>query len=166
MRCGPAKDFELFVTEKSTRTVGTDQVTEIKGNETDTVTGNATRKVKKDYKIDIEKALTIDADSITLTGNKKITLKVGSSQIEISSSGIKVKSGTVTLDATNLTAKGKSSFKISGANGTVQASANLNLKGLQLKAEGSVQAELKGGAMAAVKGSGLAQVQGGIVKIN
>ncbi|MEY8881125.1 type VI secretion system Vgr family protein [Donghicola sp. XS_ASV15] len=153
-----AKDYELTVQDTATTTVTKDEKTTIKGE--------ATRKVEKSWDVDITKDLTIDAQNITLTGKSKITLKVGSSSIELTSSGITIKGSKLTLDSTQLTAKGSAKFAISGGQGDVQATGPLNLKGAQLNAEGSVMAKLKGSAMASVEGGGMTQIKGALVKVN
>jgi type VI secretion system secreted protein VgrG len=153
-----AKDYELTVQDTATTTVTKDEKTTIKGE--------ATRKVEKSWDVDITKDLTIDAQNITLTGKSKITLKVGGSSIELSSSGITIKGSKLTLDSTQLTAKGSAKFVISGAQGEVKATGPLNLKGAQLNAEASVMAKLKGSAMASVEGGGMTQIKGALVKVN
>ena len=153
-----AKDYTLTVDGTATRTVNKDEKTIIKGT--------ATRKVEKTYDVDVTKAMTLDAETITLTGKSKITLKVGSSSIEISSSGINIKTQSLSMDSTQLTAKAKAKFEISGGQGTVKATGPLNLKGMQLNAEGSVTAKLKGGAQASVEAGAMTQIKGGLVKVN
>lgn len=153
-----AKDYVLTVEDTATTTVTKDEKT--------TVKGEATRKVEKSWDVDITKDLTIDAQNITLTGKSKITLKVGSSSIELSSSGITIKGTKLTLDSTQLTAKGSAKFAVSGGQGSVQATGPLTLKGAQLTAEGSVMAKLKGSAMASVEGGGMTQIKGALVKVN
>jgi type VI secretion system secreted protein VgrG len=153
-----AKDYTLTVEDAVTQTV--------KGDEKTIIKGAATRKVEKTYDVDVTQAMTLDAETITVTGKSKIIFKVGGSSIELSSSSIEIKTQSLSLDSTQLTAKGSAKFQISGGQGTVQATGPLNLKGMQLNAEGSVTATLKGTAMASVEASGMTQIKGALVKVN
>jgi type VI secretion system secreted protein VgrG len=153
-----AKDYALMVEDTATLTV--------KKNENTTVKGIATRKVEKNYEVEVTKGMTLDAETINLTGKSKIVLKVGGSSIELSSTGIKIKTQSLSIDSTQFTSKSSSKFQISGAQGSVQATGPLNLKGMQLNAEGSVTAKLKGAAMTSVEAGGMTQIKGALVKVN
>ncbi|WP_228028557.1 type VI secretion system Vgr family protein [Donghicola mangrovi] len=153
-----AKDYALTVQDTATTTVTKDEKITIKGE--------ASRKIEKSWDVDITKDLTLDAQNITLTGKSKLTLKVGSSSIEMTSSGITIKATNLTLEATQLTGKGSAKFALSGGQGSVQATGPLTLKGAQLTAEGSVMAKLKGSAMASVEGGGMTEIKGALVKVN
>ena len=169
-----AKDYALEVTEASKR--------DVKKTEDTAVGEAATLKTGKDYSVDVganhkvkvkEKA-SVDADSlavdvknasehdaktIELSGSSKITLKVGSSKIEISSSSI-------SISATNITVAAKSALKLEGLKVDAKAKTTMALKGLQVQVNGSVKTEVKGGAMAEVNGGGLLQLKGGVAMIN
>lgn len=153
-----AKDFELTVTENANRTINKD--------ETDTVKGKAKRTVKETFDIDVTKDLTIDAEKITLTGKSKITLKVGSSSIELSSSGVKINANSITVEGSKVQVNGSAKVDIKGGQTSVAATADLSLKGLNVKAEGQVGATVKGNASVTVQASGMLSLKGGIVMIN
>ena len=63
---------------------------------------------------------------ISMTSDKKITLKCGSSSIEINPSGI-------TISTTQLQASGTATTQVSGGMTTVEASAFLTLQGTMVK---------------------------------
>lgn len=153
-----AKDFELTVTENANRTINKD--------ETDTVKGKAKRTVKETFDIDVTKDLTIDAEKITLMGKSKITLKVGSSSIELSSSGVKINANSITVEGSKVQVNGSAKVDIKGGQTSVAATADLSLKGLNVKAEGQVGATVKGNASVTVQASGMLSLKGGIVMIN
>lgn len=153
-----AKDYTLTVEDTATLTVKKDERTTIKGA--------ARRKVEKTYDVEVTKEMRLDAETISLTGKSKITLKVGGSSIELSPSGVKIKTQNLSIESTQFNANGSAKFTISGGQGTVQAKGPLNLKGMQLNAEGSVTAKLKGSVMASVEAGGMTQIKGALVKVN
>jgi type VI secretion system secreted protein VgrG len=114
----------------------------------------------------VAKDATCKAKTITLEAQSRLVLKVGSSQVELTASGITIKASTVKIDAASLDAKGSGQFKLSGGSGNVQASGPLGLKGLQLTAEGSAMTTVKAGGMLTLQASGMTTVKGGIVQIN
>lgn len=153
-----AKDFDLHVTEAATTKIGT--------TETRQITGAATHGYSDKLDIDVAKDATCKAKTITLEAQSSLVLKVGSSQVELTASGITIKASTVKIDAASLDAKGSGQFKLSGGSGNVQASGPLGLKGLQLTAEGSAMTTVKAGGMLTLQASGMTTVKGGIVQIN
>ena len=168
-----AKDYNLVVNNDAKR--------DIKKNETSIIGETCKLEVKKDFvtkvsdsiKItakdrtsDIEKDEKVTAKTITLQADTKLVLKVGASSIELTSSGIKI-------STTSLTAEGKSkvdlkssgALSIKGMKVDAKADTALGLQGLQvsLKASAMLQAQ---GAICDVKGSGMIKMQGGICMIN
>ena len=151
--------------KSTTLTEGNQETTLTKGNKTTTLKdGNQTVTLNKgdrevtcddgDIKVESSakniqmtagKNIEGDASSnIELTANSKIQLKVGGS--------------TMTMEASGITLKvGGNSIKIEQSGITV--------KGIQVKVEGSAQAEVKS-PMTTVKGDGMLTVKGGVVMIN
>lgn len=153
-----AKDLDVSVAEATTTMIGT--------TETRQITGEAVHEYGKTLDVEVAKDATLKAETITLEAQSRLVLKVGSSLIELTSSGVTIKGGTVKIDASSLDAKGSGQFKLSGGSGSVQASGPLDLKGLQLTAEGSAITTVKAGGMLTVQASGMTTVKGGIVQIN
>jgi type VI secretion system secreted protein VgrG len=153
-----AKDMDVTVTDAATTTIGTTETRQI---------GKAAKHgYGATWDVEVADDATCKASSITLEAKSRLVLKVGSSQIEMTTSGITIKAAQVKIDASSLDAKGSGQFKLSGGSGSIAASGPLNLKGLQLTAEGSAMATLKAGGMLTVQGSGMATIKGGIVQIN
>lgn len=100
---------------------------DIAGDWAVTVDGAASQKITKE--------LGIKAKEITIEGDQKITLKVGSNSIEISSSGITIKGSAVKIEATGeLKMKGTGGAALEGAKIDVKASGPLTLKGAKIGA--------------------------------
>lgn len=112
----------------------------------------------KSMALDAKSAVTIDGDTITLTGKKNIELKVGGSSIKITSSGITLKSSSIKLDGATVDIKASGQAKMSGALIKIKGDATAEVKSALLTLKGDVQTTVKGGAMV--------QIQGGIAKIN
>ena len=153
-----AKDLDVSVAEAATTKIGT--------TETRQITGGAEHEYGKTLDVEVSKDATLKAETITLEAQSRLVLKVGSSLVELTSSGVTINGGTVKIDASSLDAKGTGQFKLSGGSGSVQTSGPLDLKGLQLTAEGSAMTTVKAGGMLTVQASGMTTVKGGIVQIN
>ena len=161
-----AKDYRLEVEESATRTIGTDEAT--------TVKGKASRDVAETHDVTVGKGMTVEADtlavrvaksskqeaqSIEMTAQTSLKLKVGSSSIEMTPSGI-----TVSAPKVDITSTGQAT--LSGMGVTVQADTTAALKGLTAEVSGDVSAKVSGGAQAEVSGSGMLTLKGGVVMIN
>ena len=119
-----------------------------------------------------ENQLVLDDDG------KKVTMKdANDNSIEMSSSGIVIKSGKgITLDAGKaLEAKAGSSMTLKASQGLeakagtsfdLKGGSALNVKGPNISIKADAQAELKGGAAASVDGGGMCKIKGGMVMIN
>lgn len=153
-----AKDMEVTVAKAASTSIGTTEIRQ--------VGGAATHGYDAGLDVEVADDASFKASTITLEAKSSLVLKVGSSKIEMTPSGITLKATEVKIDATKLDAKGSAQFKLSGASGSVEASGALDLKGMQLKAEGSAMATLKAGGMLTVQASGMTTVKGGIVQIN
>lgn len=153
-----AKDMNVSVTDTATTEIGTTEMRQIGGA--------AKHGYGATWDVEVADDASCKASTITLEANSSLILKVGSSQIAMTPSGITIKATQVKIDASSLDAKGSGQFKLSGGSGSVAASGPLTLKGLQLTAEGSAMATLKAGGMLTVQGSGMATIKGGIVQIN
>lgn len=161
-----AKDYTLDVEESSTRTIGTDEAT--------TVSGQASLDVSKTYDVTVSEGMTVTADTldikiskasthkaqtIEMEADSKLTLTVGSSKIEMTSSGITISAAQVEIKATG-------SATMKGATATVQGDSSATLKGMSAEVNGDVSAKVSGGAQAEVSGAAMLTLKGGIVMIN
>ncbi|CZF78299.1 Phage-related baseplate assembly protein [Grimontia celer] len=95
--------------------------------------------------------VSVDGQTIEISGKTKITLSVGACKLEISNSGIK-------LDAPQISINGSGKAELKGAMVTVEGSGKADIKGAMVSINGSAMAEVKGGAMV--------QIQGAIAKVN
>jgi type VI secretion system secreted protein VgrG len=161
-----AKDYRVEVEECATRTIGADEVT--------TVKGKVSRDVAETHDVTVGKGMTVEADSLAARVNKSstqeaqsiemtaqtgLTLKVGSSSIEMTPSGI-----TLSAPKVDITSTGQAT--LNGMGVTVQADTTAALKGLTAEVSGDVKAKVSGGAQAEVSGSGMLTLKGGVVMIN
>ncbi len=95
--------------------------------------------------------MSVDGQTIDISGKTKISLSVGACKLEISNSGIK-------LDAPQISINGSGKAELKGAMVTVEGSGKADIKGAMVSINGSAMAEVKGGAMV--------QIQGAIAKVN
>ncbi|MEZ9524603.1 type VI secretion system Vgr family protein [Enterovibrio norvegicus] len=95
--------------------------------------------------------VSVDGQTIDISGKTKISLSVGACKLEISASGIK-------LDAPQISINGSGKAEVKGAMVTVEGSGKTDIKGAMVSINGSAMAEVKGGAMV--------QIQGAITKVN
>ncbi|MEM1074130.1 MAG: type VI secretion system tip protein TssI/VgrG [Pseudomonadota bacterium] len=168
-----AKNYELIVPENVVR--------KIEKLETVTIGETSSLSVKKDWNISVDKAIALEADSrsadisdkdelsakeIALTASSKITLKVGSNSLELSSSGVKINGMKVEIAGkSKVDVKSNAAVNVEGLTAKVAAKTTMNIEGLQLTAKGKVQAKLEG-PMCELSGTGMATVKGGLVMIN
>ena len=168
-----AKDFELIVNqnavEKITKlqTIWVGETSKVTIDKDQVVEVAKTAKFKADErKADIAKGETVNAKTITLTAESKIILQVGSSKIELTSSGIKISATKVDIEAkSGLTAKSNGTVAVSGTSTKIEAKAKLDVKGAMVNVTGQAQTKISG-AMAEVSGSGMLTLKGGITMIN
>ncbi|MBN3493155.1 type VI secretion system Vgr family protein [Vibrio neptunius] len=163
---------------------------EVENNHTETVKGELSQSVTKamtiatedNYTLNVTKAMSGSAKSITLEADDSIDLKVGSSKISISSSSISIEatnidvkaSSALNLEGTNVTSKATSANKVSGTTTALEATSSNSIKGLSieikasttLSAEGSLSAEFKSGLKGTFDGGVLGELKGAIVKVN
>ena len=159
------KSYAIACKENYSMSTDADSKTTVKGKATLTVDKDISETTKANYALKADKNVTVDGDKITITGKSNITLKVGSSKIEITSSGITINATNITLkgtttkiDSTNLTEKGSANVKVEGANITVKANAQAKISGLT--------AEMKASTMATVEGNAMLTLKGGLTRIN
>jgi len=153
-----AKNFELIVAENVERDV----------TKLDTTTIGKTSKldIGEDWNVTVKKAYTNDSDEITLTGKTKIILKVGSSKIVLSSSGIVIDAPKVEISGkSKLDVASKGTLSLSGMSSTLEAKTALNLKGLNISVKGQAMATFES-PLTTVKGSGMLTLTGGMAMIN
>ncbi|WP_087024172.1 type VI secretion system Vgr family protein [Thaumasiovibrio subtropicus] len=96
-------------------------------------------------------SLSIDGQTVSISGNTKIELKVGGTKLELSASGVKISGPQVSINGS-----GKAELK--GAMVTVEGSGKADVKGAMVTLDGSAMTQVKGGAMV--------QIQGAIAKVN
>ncbi len=168
-----AKDFELIVTENvirdvkklDTTTIGEDCKLDI-GKTWDIKVADAQTNSAKSRSSKITNAEDVSAKEITLSGSSKITLKVGSSKIELTSSGIKIDAPQVSVTGkSKVEVKSNASLALSGLTSKLEAKTALDLKGLNINAKGSVMVKVEG-PMAEISGSGMLTLKGAMTMIN
>ena len=153
-----AKDFELIVNEHVKR--------DIKMTDETKIAETSTLDIGDTWDITVKNAQTNEADQITLTGKTKITLKVGSSKIELTSSGIVIDAPKVEIKGkSKILADSKGALELKGMTSKLEAKTSLDVKGLNVSVKGSVQASFEG-AMSEVKGSGMVTIKGAMTMIN
>lgn len=168
-----AKNYELIVPENVVR--------KIEKLETSTVGETSTLTIKKDWKVTVDKAVTHKADSrsadiakadevsakeISLTASSKITLKVGSNAIELSTSGITINGMKVELAGkSKVDIASKGALSLDGMSTKLTAKTTMSAEALQLTAKAKVQAKIEG-ALCELSGKALTTVKGGVVMIN
>jgi type VI secretion system secreted protein VgrG len=154
------KDLKTETEHDETRTVGNDRTTTIENNDTRTVTkGNDAVTVKQGNQTVI---VEMGNQEITLKqGNQKIVVSMGNQELKVDMGNVSTKAalGKIAQEAMqSIELKvGQSSLKIDQTGVTI--------KGLNVKVEGQVMAEMKG-VMTTVKGDGMLTVKGGITMIN
>ncbi|WP_310621204.1 type VI secretion system Vgr family protein [Flexibacterium corallicola] len=146
-----AKDLEVLVEENALKdvkkletttigetsnlTIGQDQVTVVK-NKTDFSTGE--REVKT------EKKDSLAAQEIELSADTKITLKVGSSKLEITPSAITISAAQLNLEGkSQLNGKSSGPLSLEGLSTELKAQTTNNVTGLQVTMEGQAQVSIK-----------------------
>ncbi|MGF1722365.1 type VI secretion system tip protein VgrG [Vibrio kyushuensis] len=169
-----AKDLTYEVEENRTET--------IKGELAQTVTKQVTVTTEDNYTLEVTKALSEKAKSITLEASDSLDLVVGSSKISMTSSAISIEatnidikaSSGLTLEGVNVTSKATSANKISGVTTALEATSSNSIKGLSvaikadttLSAEGQLSAEFKSGLKGTFDGGVMGELKGAIVKVN
>ncbi|CUH78343.1 type VI secretion system Vgr family protein [Tritonibacter multivorans] len=168
-----AKDFELLVTENVTRDVKKLDTTKIGetskldiGKNWEIAVTEAQTNSAKSRTSTITEGETVEAKEITLEGSSKITLKVGSSKIELSSSGIKIDAPKVEISGSSkVDVKSDATLSLSGLSSKLEAKTTLDLKGLNIAAKGSAMVKVEG-PMAEVSASGVLTLKGSMAMIN
>ncbi len=124
-------------------------------NSTDSMTLSSDQtihgKAGVDMALEAPSAITVDGNTVTVTGKSSIELKVGASKIVVSPSGISLSAPTIEI-------KASATATLKGATTTVQGQAKADLKGPIVNVSGDAMAKVSAGAMV--------QVQGAITKIN
>lgn len=107
---------------------------------------NLNLQADKDISVAATAAVTVDGNDISITGKKAITLRVGASSIEITSSDI-------TINAAKITINGNTEVAMNATNITVSGSANTNITGTLVSINGSAKTEIKASGVVEIKGS-------------
>jgi type VI secretion system secreted protein VgrG len=100
----------------------------------------------KNAEINATSKVLIDGKSIELSGKTKIKLSVGTSSIELSSSGIKISGAQISI-------KGTAKAEIKAPKIDIAAQAKATVKGAMVEVNGSAMTEIKAGAMVQIKGA-------------
>lgn len=170
-----AKDYLLEVENDFNETVIGNAQTKVTGNHALAVEENSDTQVEKNYNLSVKESITEDGKEITLEAQDTLTLKVGSSELTMSSSKIAIKSSEITIegdskvsiDGMQVAVKGTSKVAVESSAGVdIKAGTQLKASGLMAELSGSVSAKVKGSAMAEVSASGMTTVKGGIVMVN
>ncbi|ADZ90050.1 type VI secretion system tip protein VgrG [Marinomonas mediterranea] len=193
-----AKDLTSDVVNDHTETVGGEMSLAVTKNIKQTVEKTHSLTAKEDVSVKTEKNYTLTATEkitekgkeITLEGDSKITLKVGSSEIVMTSSKIEISSGTVEISGSSkvsvdggslsqsgtsvsiksdgsFSAKGGTSMSLqAGTSLSAKGSTGVTIKGLNCTMQGDVGATVKGNATAEISASGMTTVKGGVVMVN
>ena len=168
-----AKDFEL--------TCRNDAVVMVEKEYKRTIKASMESNVKKNYKSQVAETAQYKAKEVDITAEKKITLKVGSSKLEITSSGIlltapkielKAKSA-VEAEALNINLKSKAalnleskgSFNAKTTIGKIDAKAKLDINGTMVNISGKAQAKMSS-PLSEVSGQGILTLKGPLTMIN
>jgi type VI secretion system secreted protein VgrG len=204
------KDLKVLVKNDESRDVQHDRTTTIKNHDTRTVKegndehtvekGNQSVKVSKgnqtitvsegDQTVEVangKQTVTVQDNqtitvkqgnrSVTLDkGNDSLTVKMGNLKIDVSLGNVEMKAGAGKIA---IEAMQELSLKV-GPSSIVLSPAGVTIKGMNVKTEATVQAEMKGvmtkvegsgitqikGAMTQVKGDGMLMLKGGVTMIN
>lgn len=168
-----ARDYNLIVNNDVLRDIKKSDTTkigetcklEIKKDFTTTVS-NAIKISGKTRSADIEADDKVTAKTITLQADSKLVLKVGSSSIELTSSGIKISTPTLTAEGkSKADIKSGGALSVKGMKVDVKADTALALQAMQADVKASAMLSVQG-AICEVKGSGMVKLQGGICMIN
>ncbi|MBW4964192.1 type VI secretion system Vgr family protein [Sulfitobacter sp. CW3] len=152
------RDFELIVNENVTR--------EVKKNDTTKIEEKSKLDIGDSWDITVKNDQTTKADKITLTGDSEITLKVGSSKIVLSSSGIVIDAPKVEIKGqSKVDVESKGQLALAGMSSKLEAKTALDVKGMNVSVKGSLKTSLEG-TMSEVKGSGMVTIKGGVTMIN
>lgn len=108
-------------------------------------------KTSSSLDLEASSEVNIDGNKISISGKSKIELRVGSSKIEISASGIK-------LDAAQISLNGQSKFEVNAAIVNIEGHGKIDIKSAIVTLDGSAMTDIKAGAMV--------QIQGAITKVN
>jgi type VI secretion system secreted protein VgrG len=100
-------------------------------------------------------------ENLVLEAEKKITLKIGSTTIEMDDQG------KITLTGKDVVIKANNKVEAEGTAGvSIKSSADVKVDGLNVTINGQVGAKVKGGATAEISASGPTTVKGAMVMIN
>ncbi len=179
------KDSELVylhATKDLKREIENNQNDSVKGELHQSVTKQIAISTEDNYSLTVSKLLSEKAKTIEIEADDKISFKVGSSKLTMSSSGISIEATDINIKASsalkmngaNITSSANASNKLSGATTAIEAKGSSSVKGLSvsikadttLSAEGSLSAEFKSGLKATFNGGVMGEVKGAIVKVN
>jgi len=162
------KDLEVHVKNDETRDVLHDRTTTIKNHDTRTVSeGNDSHTVSKGdqtVKVDTGKqTITVKADQATTitSGNRTVTVEQGNDTLAVKMGNISIKAdmGSISVEA-----KQKIELKV-GSNSITIDMSGVTIKGMNVKAEAKMAAEMKG-LMTKLEGSAMMQVKAPMTQVN
>jgi type VI secretion system secreted protein VgrG len=168
-----ARDYRLIVNN--------DVLRDIKKFETTKIGETCKLEINQDFITDVTNAIIVkgksrsikirnnddlSAKNITIGASSKITFKVGSSKIEMTSSGISITAAQITEEASGkMEIKAKGPLLVGGMKVDVKAKTALALQGLKVDMKASTMLNVQG-ALSDIKGSGMLKLQGGVCMIN
>jgi type VI secretion system secreted protein VgrG len=159
------KDQNVKIEENENITITKNQTVDIGETQTTSTGANCVLKVTKDHNVQVDGEETIkvkEDQTVQISkGNHTTTVDMGNFTLKVKMGNIDVKVdlGKVTIEAMqNITLKvGQSSIEINQMGVTI--------KGMMVKVEGQVQAQVKA-PMTQVNGDGMLMLKGGITMIN
>ncbi|MGB1237002.1 MAG: type VI secretion system Vgr family protein [Pseudomonadales bacterium] len=170
-----AKDYLLEIENDRAIKVLNDATEEVAGNQSVSVEKDIEISTEQNYSLSATEQISGKGKSIALEADDTISLKVGGSELTISSSKIELKSSEISLkgdskvsiEGMQVAVKGTTKVDISSsASMSLKATADFKAGGLNAELSGDVGATVKGNAMAEVSASGMTTVKGGVVMVN
>ena len=137
-------NYQLSASGHLIQKAGSDWSATVKGQTSMDSTGDISLSSKGNIESQATSTLSLDGTSIKLSGKQAIDCKVGACKLSMSASALELSCGP-----------GKIKISPSG----------VEISGINVKAEGKVQAELKGGVGATVEGSVKTDIKGTMVTI-
>lgn len=146
-----AKDFELDVEENAVRNVKKLDTTTIGETSKLIINKDHLTEVKQKTELSTKERVVktsgtdeLSARVVEISADTKIILKVGSSKVEISNSGVKISAPQVSIDGKSKTSVSSSGpLSLKGLSSKLEATTKCDVKGLQVNVAGQVQVAVK-----------------------
>lgn len=193
-----AKDYLNEVVNNYSETIGGDLTSTVTKNFTQVIDEKSSVTAKagfilatdKDYQLTSKATISQQAKEVTITADDTLTLKVGSSELVISSDKIELSSGTVAISGSSKVSLDGGSLSQSGSSVSISSDGSLSAKsgtsmslnastsfaakgstgakvqGLNVEIKGDVSAKVSGAATSEVSSSGQTAIKGTILMVN